>query len=107
MMFQDPYAALNPRMTVGEAITEPMLAHRMYTPADAVDRTSEILEAVRLGRKYYYRYPHEFGGGQKQRISMARSLAVSPDLLVADEPVSALDVSIQAQMINLLQGSAG
>jgi oligopeptide/dipeptide ABC transporter ATP-binding protein len=103
MMFQDPYAALNPRMTVGEAITEPMLAHRMYAPSDATDRACEILEAVGLDRSYYYRYPHEFSGGQKQRISMARSLAVSPELLVADEPVSALDVSIQAQIINLFK----
>ncbi|HHE73358.1 MAG TPA: ABC transporter ATP-binding protein [Chloroflexi bacterium] len=103
MMFQDPYAALNPRMTVGEAITEPMLAHGMYSPADAADRACELLEAVGLDPSYYYRYPHEFSGGQKQRISMARSLAVSPDLLVADEPVSALDVSIQAQIINLFK----
>ncbi len=103
MMFQDPYAALNPRMTVGEAITEPMLAHGMYSPHDATDRACEILDDVGLDRGYFYRYPHEFSGGQKQRISMARSLAVAPELLVADEPVSALDVSIQAQIINLFK----
>ena len=103
MMFQDPYAALNPRMTVGEAITEPMLAHGMYSGRDATDRACEILDDVGLDRGYFYRYPHEFSGGQKQRISMARSLAVAPELLVADEPVSALDVSIQAQIINLFK----
>jgi oligopeptide/dipeptide ABC transporter ATP-binding protein len=103
MIFQDPYAALNPRMTVGEAITEPMLSHKMYHASDAVSRAHEILEAVGLDESYYYRYPHEFSGGQKQRISMARSLAVEPSLIVADEPVSALDVSIQAQIINLFK----
>jgi len=103
MMFQDPYAALNPRMTVGEAITEPLLTHKMATPREAAERACQILEDVGLSAEYYYRYPHEFSGGQKQRISMARSLAVSPEILVADEPVSALDVSIQAQIINLFK----
>jgi len=103
MVFQDPYAALNPRMTVGECITEPMLEHNMYSHNDAVDKACELLKDVGLDKSYYYRYPHEFSGGQKQRISMARSLAVAPKVLVADEPVSALDVSIQSQIINLFK----
>jgi oligopeptide/dipeptide ABC transporter ATP-binding protein len=104
MVFQDPYASLNPNLTVGAALREAMGVHGIG--ADAAERgrrVSELLEAVGLRRNLAERYPHEFSGGQRQRIGIARALAVEPDMIVADEPVAALDVSVQAQILNLLQ----
>ncbi len=103
MIFQDPYASLNPRMTVGEIIREPMDIHNIGSPKEREEKVSSLLETVGLKPDHVRRYPHEFSGGQRQRISIARTLALDPKFIVCDEPISALDVSIQAQIINLLE----
>ena len=103
MIFQDPYASLNPRMTVGDIIGEPLEVHNIAKGKDKKERVQELLQIVGLNPYFINRYPHEFSGGQRQRIGVARALAVNPHFIVCDEPISALDVSIQAQIINLLE----
>ena len=103
IVFQNPYASLDPRWTVERILSEPLNAHKMATRAELRDRVADLLDSVGMDPDYMYRYPHMFSGGQRQRIGLARALAVRPKLLVADEPVSALDVSIQAQILNLMQ----
>ena len=103
MIFQDPFSSLDPRMTVGDTVAEPMLVHRLATAAQRRDKVAELFRLVRLDPGMASRYPHEFSGGQRQRVGVARALAASPSFIVCDEPVSALDVSIQAQIVNLLE----
>ena len=103
MVFQDPFASLNPRMTVGNIISEPLEVHNVGTSKERQERVRELLERVGMSPNYINRYPHEFSGGQRQRIGVARSIALEPEFLVLDEPISALDVSIQAQVVNLLE----